>query len=383
MYTGRIGRRAASEGAALPSVTDAALTAAPPAPPPLDLLQVFEPWSPSGPGSARWRASLRAWCAWACTAVEAPLRTLAGTPVWARCTDDAPPPADDTAFAVRLRLGRHEPPALLTLDARAARLLADAVMGQAAGLRGSGPLTPVEVGLVEYALLECAQHVSKRPEHGSARFSILAFAGPDLAPAWVQDASGVAASFEIAAPAGAGRGALWLPGPFSVTPSLPPAEPVDPSRGVTAGVALPWITLPREQWESLAPGDLLLPGLTGLVQAGEASIVTRTGWSLAPARVTLDSATVIEADAGRLEPSPDVPPEGDDDAVGVRATLGARTFWLDELRTWSPGRRLSFTKPARHAVTLWVEGRPAGAGELVAYEGEVAIRLTEPGKDGA
>lgn len=287
----------------------------------------------------------------------------------------------EPAFGVVLELppdGRPAAQRQLTIafDAGAARALCDRVQEQLCGLRGVGPLTPAEVGMLEYLTLVALDRV--RESLGPAVL-IGVWTAAEAPP---PDSYGAALQLSLRVGARAGRVVIFGPAlPFTGQPGRPPLwspmVPVARWPALTAAFRLAEFTLPEASVAAMAAGDVLMPGVRHLVGA-VGMLVTAMGWRLAAATVAADTPQVTTIQVASPQPVPAVrtpPPEGH---RALAVDLGHVTLAVSALRGWQSGQSVDLAKPNAAALRVVIEDGPVWAAEPVIVEGELGLRLIRP-----
>jgi len=180
-------------------------------------------------------------------------------------------------------------PIVISLDAAAARLLANAVSRRFVHAQPLGALCAAEFALIDYLTLEVLDrlgvpglsHVSTEPGARSAA------------------ARGrISVTFEITCGGGAGLVSVQLDGAWEVSPTPLTWAAVrgsapKPSGRTVLSIALPAVQIDDEELRSLAVGDCVLCGLAGLTGALGCDIINEHGWALGAAHTICDSATGV------------------------------------------------------------------------------------------
>lgn len=281
---------------------------------------------------------------------------------------------------------------VLTIDQSAARVLVEPIVEDLTGLKGGGQLTDAEIGLLEFVLLSAADGVMQELASISRGFAFHAFFGPHEIKELEKNAAASVLEFELRASARAGtlrlRGGNWLTqdarlaDAFAALPQSSGAlwNEAVAARPVDLYLALPAVSLARQEYQGMQPGDVLLLGRTELTSAGcGCGLVTTTGWQAATAEVLLDSPTVISVRCGKARPilSPALSVQAAPDTVLLVPAVGGIRQTLEQLSGWQDGQMLDLPKDAKAPVTLYNGSRRVATGELVRVEGEVGVRVLD------
>lgn len=285
------------------------------------------------------------------------------------------------AVAIRLEDGSGET-AGLGLSLSAARALIDPLAADAAGLRGSGPPTEVELGILEFVALSALDRLAAAQTVDVRLGQIVGVEAGDA------HAAREPASLDYELTCGSARGMLIVMLPESAMREQEPGAMIveltdwDASAGdadVELRVALDPIPLTREELSSLAPSDLLLLGRTAIDSPSSAcTVVTTSGWELATADILSDSATVIAVRCAAWSPRASPALGAPRSAAGPSAVplVGRRSVSAAQLAAMGEGQVIDFPKDREAPVELCAGGEIIALGELVEVDGEWAMRVT-------
>ncbi len=352
-------------------------------------------WSPSAlasPAHIRagdgWVTSAhRLWLEWCILAIEDALRDAFGTRATISPLRAAPAagPGSSPVFGATLEL--HAPlaaqPSRLSIFVRpdGSRAIADAVMLQAAGLRGFGGPSAAELGVLEFVTLLLTDAINRRlaDESGPAapNLRIIQFtAGPETTAA-VKAAPGPVVNLLISIADRQGDAFVafegWATGSTELPTTMRPG--VEVAQEIEAGVALPAVPVALSELNAAAVGDCVLLGASNLDdRLTGASLVTTTGWQLCPVVFMHDSPTTVGVRCHHLAPRPCPDWMSDDHSPMLIPVLGQTRIPLLTLRSWSLDRIQDFPKSS-WSVQLWRNGRPWATGELARAGGELAARI--------
>ena len=301
-------------------------------------------------------------------ALRAPLATrlasLVGRPIQ---LGPASNHAGDSMFVWGVELAVTDGAVRVWLDAAAARALVDALALDAGGHVANAPLTGVELGLLDYALVRLL--AASQP---AAATTVTVRGTIDAAAPALANSVALVCSVHIGhhhgllrveLPTTLGRGALPLPAPIE-----------DPTHTVTVGACFAAGTIAAAEWQAAGAGDVLLLAGDAYPQVGaHCELVSHTGWSLAAAEVRTAGPRSLQLACGELAPR--VLGAGDEpDRLSLRLLAGARQLSAPQLATFAPGRllELSLADGGHLAACANGELRP---GELVRSGDEVGLRL--------
>lgn len=326
-----------------------------------------------GPGQLGRPAAQTVALNWACERATAVLAARTKGFVRAGLAGDAPRPlARDQAFGVELTNG-----SLVSLDAAGARALADRLAVSLGGMRGTGELSGTEHGLLEFLALEVADALSAEGPGGEAA-PVPALAavlrGAEVGRR-LEGWPGTSVALSLEAGGRAGAGAIWLPATAG-TPwlSFPPESRVE-GAGTTLTLALPVVHVQEGERDVIAPGDVVLLGMTRLTGVADCELVTTSGWLLSRARILRDSADLLTVAPGALLLGDSVAPAGRTGVVPARVTFGEARLHAADLEAWREGEPLDLRKEAHRPARLHLAGAAARPVELVAVDGEVGARI--------
>jgi len=301
-------------------------------------------------------------------ALRAPLATrlasILGRPIQLGPAGDE---ARGAVFVWGLELATVDGAVRVWLDAAAARAVVDALALGAGGHVANTPLTGVELGLLDYALVRLLADSQPTSATTVTVRGTLDAAAPALADSvalvgtvHVGHHHGL---LRVELPALLGRHGLPLPAPA-----------IDATTTVTVGACFAAGALAKADWQAAGPGDVLLLAGDACPQVGaHCELVSHTGWSLAAAEVRAAGPRSLQLACGELAPR--VLHDGDDrDHLTLRLLAGARQLSAQQLATFAPGQllELSLTDGGHLAAFANGELRP---GELVRSGDEVGLRL--------
>lgn len=303
------------------------------------------------------------------------------------------------AFAVTFQHPALAEPGTILIGEDTARMLADQVTLRLASLRGDGPLNEIERSLLEYLVLATVDAVLRAigaggdtPGAGSTASLVICGFASQRERGGQRDGLTRDLTFEIQTAGRRGWLRLRL-GPWTAQAAanvgLPsedialPAGPVgwaSPGAEVEIGLALPEVPLQREALAAMVPGDVLLIGRTTLQSfAAGCTLVTTTGWQLAPAELEYDQASVVSVKCGELRPGvrPGLIDIRSGEPPRLLPVLGRRVLSAGELQQWQAGHRLDLPKDLAAPVTLFFGAERIGTGELVLVDEELGIRVVQ------
>lgn len=257
------------------------------------------------------------------------------------------------------------------LDAGAARAVADIVARKQANLRGSGPVSPAERGLVHFALLELADELALLGATGDWRTESLDGPMPALDGACelhlqLQFATGGGAIRVRVAPAAM---LLGLPVDTAIWQSSLQRRGNDE---IDLHLELPPVAVGRDELVRLVPGSVLLLGCSSLDVAANCELATDNGWSLArgsvrrmPGLATFECVQLGARAIGR---------QGDRDVLLRPRTAVVRAS-LNRLAALRIGDRLDLRSPVHRAVQILGPSGIAAEGDLEDVGGELGVRI--------
>jgi flagellar motor switch/type III secretory pathway protein FliN len=289
----------------------------------------------------------------------------------------------DTAFGVDLSLAGTD--VLLAIDQALARMLVDDLTADVVQLRGSGPLTDAELGVLDFAVLAALDGLMRNDDVPATLSGTLS---PKQTQAWIEqrrEARPAAMTFTVEIAGRQGRATLWLTDQtlaamlrMSGDAAGEWESPARADEAVTLRLALPPLSLSPRQWQRASPGDVILLNAVALENLAGCRLVSDTGWSVAPVRVERDSATLVSVRCGtprpRIEPALSAKDAGD---VVLQPTLGEVSLTLEELSRWRVGQFLDLPKDVRMPLSLSIGTTRVGGGEAVRIDGEIGLRLTQ------
>ncbi|MCC6427106.1 MAG: hypothetical protein IT435_09840 [Phycisphaerales bacterium] len=262
----------------------------------------------------------------------------------------------------------------------AARALADAVMLDAAGLRGHGGPTSAEVGVLEFAILVLADSMNRRladnPAAPGVLLSITEFIAGAEAQTRLRSSIHPLVNLLVSVADRQGEVAVGFDG-WAIPPSEVGmhARPGDAQGAVTAGVALPAVHVSPDDLDNAAIGDSVVLGISGIDgRLTGAALVTLTGWELCPVVFMHDSPTMVGVRCQGLSPHPHPGWVSGDDAPVLIPLIGQTPIPALSLRSWEVDRIQDFPK-STWEVSLWRNGRVWADGGLVSVGEELAVRI--------
>jgi hypothetical protein len=265
---------------------------------------------------------------------------------------------EDVAFAVRL--ARSDPPRAIELhfDTPLVRALVDPLLGSLAGTRGHGPPTPIELGALEFLVLERIDRLGDL---------LTGWRIASFEPNPSDEPRGLRCAVEIGVQGGTLticaspvlNGAL-------ISPSL------EQSAKIVAHIALPAIPLSEIEWQRVEPGAVLLTDLSALPGAA-IEIRAEGGAPLADGVIRTDAAThtdvTVTAVHDRFQSAAPHHPNA------LVPMLGACPVSRDTFVTWDFDTCLNFAKHHHAPVLLVHNERECGTGELVALDDTLGVRV--------
>lgn len=323
-------------------------------------------------GAGMIAAGPRVWAAWGTGVARAALARALERPV--RLTPGVE--RGPAVFAADLlNAAGDERLATLVLDADGARAVADALGNAVFGVRGAGAITAREVALVEFVCLDVLDRVLT----AEPTLPAVVLSGVRAGPEAEDSHDGACVPFRVSVGGRAGGGAVYLARCGDAPPPLGAGMGFGDSVAgeVSVCLALPWFALPEVERRSMAPGDVVLPGLAGLMNATGCRLTTASGWTLCDAAITRDAAGSLDLRCGALRIRPDYPlDEAPDGHVWACLRVGEAAVSRMDLRAWGEGREVSLGKRPGSWAGLWMGDRCDGVGEMVAVENEIGLRLT-------
>lgn len=315
----------------------------------------------------------RLWLEWAADRVTKALARLAGRPVSLRLTDGPDAASGSAVYGIELSIAKRT--VLVALDEAAARTIVDAVEASAAGLRGSGPLTEAEHGILDFVSLACVDELICAAPSAAAHTSISRLLterdegwrpGDATRPIGVRLCVGSRAGLCLVSPGDADLRAL----------PPPPRSGTATAGRLELGFALPPVAVTRTEFESLAPGDTVLIGASATARdRWRGWLASPGGWLICPAQVTLDTPTMMSVRCGPLDVA--VGPEAADGAGDVQLTalIGSVVLPARAVTALRDGDALDLPKSTGAPARLLCAARCVVHGELVAVEGEAGVRI--------
>lgn len=283
------------------------------------------------------------------------------------------------AFGFELRWG--EVTCLVFLGQDSARSLADQFLRLRTTLLGSGELTDVEMGILQYSVLKLLDLW-----HGRRRDLPVALAA-FLSAAECRErmtAAGRQISIETVIAGRIGWGRIILDG-VSEPAELPALFPdfvsdgdtvVEPDRDTVLHLALPWMTVSHRDLRHAEPGAVLLLGLSDLVRdKPPCTVVTDTMWEVARAQIVEHESDHTRVERSSLDIRVPRPPECGADQVAIRPLLGAYRDRLGSLALWNGDEDLVFGHDLLAPVSIVDFERVRWIGELIRVRGGLGVRL--------
>ncbi|MBK8095873.1 MAG: hypothetical protein IPK26_02125 [Planctomycetes bacterium] len=254
------------------------------------------------------------------------------------------------------------------LDVPAARALVDAVAVASGGFAAPGALTGVELGLLDFLLVQVVAACTRGP--AVPPVSIRATLTPEAA-----GQAGNTVSLALRLAVGARRGWLRLDLPRIEWPAsvrLPDHVAGPAHLGLT--VVFGRVVLATAELAAVAAGDLLLLPPGGYPLPGtRCRLLTETGWYLADAEVLVDTPRLLRVRCAAMRPDlPELPVEAG--KTTVHLTMGHAALGIATMQRWQDGLELEFAKDDGAAGATWPGPRTL-RGELVRVEPEVALRI--------
>lgn len=317
--------------------------------------------------------SSRRWLHWACAHAREIIGGVVGTPIGlapAATTLPSPNPSD-VPYLIRVSVGGA--PLTIGLDLAAARSLVDTLTTALGGLRGTGPLSDGEQGILEFVLLESLERMIKRLDAPPGAVIVESLLPKDWA-----GPSQASHTLNLELLVGSSRGRVFVSEvPESIgQPDQSTAIRQPMENGVIAlGLALPPIPLSETELARVTPGDLLL--LSTVEPGGPwrvAHVVTPSGWCVARVDEIALGPDAATARLLEFEPCPH-PPLRPDAPPSVLPVVGRSSASTSALARLAPSAMMDFEIDAEAPVRLWVEGAPIGTGELVKADGHAAVRV--------
>lgn len=284
------------------------------------------------------------------------------------------------AFAVVVECEWFGKPVVIALDEPLARAVVDALETDLLAPRGTGGLTEVEHGLLEFAAIAVADLLCRGAVDSACRPRIVGLrSGGDLRRLQGGEVCDSMTWIDSTLQVGLMPGRLvvgfadWNPSTQIEPDTLPEPKEVAAAQ-VAVRVALPSFRLSAGEVDAMAPGDIVLPGVGNLLAVGESlRLVTETGWELADAQVSLDSPTVMRVLVGRLGLRA-WSGAGAESSDRVWALMGSTVLTPHSATRLTAGASLELARCAGD-VTVWRQGRPTWRAERVQVEGELGLRL--------
>lgn len=290
-------------------------------------------------------------------------------------------PKADTAPAapglcVRLRTITSDTRVEIELDGRACRALADALLVQVGGSRGSGPVANEERGVVEFLVL----HVLDQLDTDEGPLAGVIFE-QIVAPGEMRTGLPCGEIILQLAVGGLG-GTIGLRVPWNklncdLDPPRADADSLPADRSMTLSVALPPIRLLLDEFAALRPGDLLLPGAATIESyAAACEVVTDRGWSIAAARFVAHRAGGVTIAIDDVRPRV-AAVSVSEKHLNIVPTLGSRVVTMSTVARWSAETIVDLPIDAESPIRLLIAGSEIGTCEPVMLEDELALRILE------
>lgn len=257
-------------------------------------------------------------------------------------------------------------------DPAAGRALADAALARAGLAIGTGRLTPVELGVLEFVARTTADAAARSDPAVGSRFLVHSVAARgELEPGGVTDAP----AWRITI--GSRQGMLYLTGGPAALGSgpAPRDEPADGTGVIDLAIELPPVPLSQAEQSRAAPGDLVLLDVSGLDRSTPGlSLTTPSGWRVATAHVVSLTPTRVEAELGALDIRPSAAAAPGRNNL-IRPLLGSAGVPKEDFEPWFGARGVMLTLDAGPMLRLFRGQEHAGDAELVRHEGLLAARL--------
>lgn len=297
-----------------------------------------------------------------------------------------PPPDPRTpALQVLFRWGESGASGSLMIDPDLGRALCDALAADVAGLRSSGALSEAETGILEYIALELVDRLARLVPDVASTWSVVALLSP-----WDQSSAspsrGSALGMRLVLPTGQGWARLTLEGVPTETMTRAFGSALSHAREgraarqpVWLGLALPWVTLHAEEFERLAPGDVVLLGGSDPVGLARTGFVrSETGWRIADVRAAQFTHTGIDVQVQDLGLAVDAsPPAPAGSLVTVRPIAGSVSLTLAQISDLRAGDVLTLPFDPAAPLILSLANQTLARGEFVRVQGEVGMRVIE------
>lgn len=353
---------------------------------------------------SHWKVSvapLSEWIAWSGQVMEELLARLSGRPVrLTEIREQEASAANRPTFwfqvLVQATTESNAPATRITvtIDVGAARAIIDGLLAALAGFRSDGALLDTDRAVLEYVVLELVDAAVLR---GGFRTPVTIEAlgsgePPQPSRQFLHARSRLAVGAlggEVAAMIEAEEQQPIEPLPARLRGAIGRGSGALPAR-IDVALRAPFLIVAHDDWNALAPGDLLLSGISSLDGCGlSMRLTTEAGWSIASARVTAHGPAAIEAETldPCIEPDDPVPPRGgrgpldQDGLLCLRPLVAATTLSASEYAAIAGGSgqpmRVVLSGGSGPSVRLCLRDEPVGRAELVRFGGEVAYRLIE------
>lgn len=277
-------------------------------------------------------------------------------------------------FRLRGRLG------VVGVDLSVARAIVDAIAEGWTGLRGHGPLTETESGLLEYVVLRLVSVLEPMPTCSVGALGLTAILSRrEISEKELGGLMRI--PFDVSVRGNSGCVDLYLErlDDGSEEESIrSAARRSGGQREVMLYFEIPPLEVAESDLELCAPGDLLLLGVRDLSHlTRSAEITTSTGWRVATAKFVDTTATVLRARLDELRVSATERSAYADGKVLLRPRLGFTQIGLKDLRRFVSDSILDFSLERGGVATLVAGESEVGKAEIVRHHGELAIRLLE------
>lgn len=306
-----------------------------------------------------------------CSVAADALQTALGVPVNLNVASGQRTSGTRAAWTVRMEVGHTRATAWCHLDHAACAAVISAVYEKFAGVRARfGHQTPLDDGAVEFAALLVADAWNAEDQSRPPAVLVSMSRTDDSVPA-----AGPHVTLDLRVGSLCGEALL---GPPAVLDALPLSDADAPhTEGeVDVGIGLRGIRLDASERRAASPGDLLTLGAGPIGEAVNGlCLFTINGWDLGPVTLSTLSPSVasVRVNSRRLRAHPALADWREGVFVPV---IGDATIDHADLRRLDEGTGVDLAMDCPNVRLVDPRGVWA-RGELVRYEGEMAVRLMD------
>lgn len=302
--------------------------------------------------------------------LEESLSGVLGTPCVLGASGEAARGESECVFGIELVCGdRH---VWISLDLKASRAVADTLTSGLGGLRGSGPLTDGEVGVLEFVVLDAVDRLCRRLSMAPGSVEV-----KSLGTGAVSSSVEGEAVLHLAVGAKKGRVRVRIEGPagIEVPTIVPDRTHVTRPGSVVARILAGELGLSATEQDHVEPGDtVLLDASDEGALLRSPRLVTSTGWCLGECGVGARSSTLWTVELRSFDPSP-MSPGASGEAGPVFLMFGEAVLSVGDIERLGAGARIELSVSPSSPAVLVRDHRVIGAGELLRCGEQLALRV--------